>query len=163
MTAKDVLLLPRHSYQPPTTRSEFKKKIQTSFDQKAYLGAEFFLAYSNSEFQDDNSFHLKDKRAICGHAFLEVVRHNKPQGMLIESTRKAVHLELKAKLKQILLSHTLLLTFNRYRIMISTSVMILNFLHTFERSSSCIFRQLLLYICKSFCVFFKLIFHRLFS
>ena len=54
MTAKDVLLLPRHRYLSSAARSKFK--FQTSFE--AYLGTEFFFGYSNYEFIDDNSFNV---------------------------------------------------------------------------------------------------------
>ena len=65
MTAKVVLLLLRHRYQSPVARSKFE--FLTFFDKKAYLDAEIFFGFSNSEFINDNTFSLKDeKRAIFG-------------------------------------------------------------------------------------------------
>ena len=37
-------------------------KIPNFFGLKTYLDADFFFGYSNSEFIDDNSVHLKDKK-----------------------------------------------------------------------------------------------------
>ena len=48
MTAKEILLLIRDMYQSLIAWAEFK--LQTSFDKKVYLGAEFFFGCSNSEF-----------------------------------------------------------------------------------------------------------------
>ena len=59
MTTKDVFLLLRHRYQSPVARS--KLKFLTFFDKKAYLDAEIFFGFSNSEFINDNTFSLKDK------------------------------------------------------------------------------------------------------
>ena len=58
MTAKDVLLLQRHK--SPVARS--KLKFLTFFDKKAYLDVETFFGFSNSEFINDNTFSLKDKK-----------------------------------------------------------------------------------------------------
>ena len=60
MTAKDILLLLRHRYQFPVARS--KLKFLTFFDKKAYLDAVIFFGFSNSEFINDNTFNLKDKK-----------------------------------------------------------------------------------------------------
>ena len=58
--AKDVLLLLRLRYQSPVALS--KLKFLTFFDKKAYLDAEIFFGFSNSEFINDNTFSLKDKK-----------------------------------------------------------------------------------------------------
>ena len=74
MIAKDFLLLLLHRCQSYASLS--KLKFQTSFDEKAYLGAEFSFGFSNSEFIEDNSFHLKDKKKIyiyIGNLTLEVL------------------------------------------------------------------------------------------
>ena len=60
MTAKDALLLLRHRYQSQVARS--KVKFLTFFDKKAYLDAEIFFGFSNSEFINDNTFSLKDNK-----------------------------------------------------------------------------------------------------
>ena len=60
MTAKDVLLLQRHRYQSPVTRS--KLKFLTVFDKKSYLDVEFFFGFSNFEFINDNTYSVKDKK-----------------------------------------------------------------------------------------------------
>ena len=60
MTVKDVLLLLRHRYQSPVPRS--KLKYLTFFDKKAHLDAEIFFGFSNSEFINDNTFSLKDRK-----------------------------------------------------------------------------------------------------
>ena len=64
MIAKKVLLLLRHSYQSPVARS--KLKLLTFFDKKTYLEAEIFFGFSNSEFINDNTFSLKDKKSDIG-------------------------------------------------------------------------------------------------
>ena len=62
MTAKEVLLLLRHRYQSPVVRSNLK--FLTFFlIKKAYLDAEIFFGFSNSEFINDNTFSLKDKKS----------------------------------------------------------------------------------------------------
>ena len=60
MTAKDVLLLLRHSYQSPAVISKFK--FRTYFDDHTLVRNVSFF-YSISEFTDDNSFHPKDKKS----------------------------------------------------------------------------------------------------
>ena len=60
MTAKDVLLLLCHRYQSPVARS--KLKFLALFDKKAYLDAEVFFGFLNSEFINDNTFSLKGKK-----------------------------------------------------------------------------------------------------
>ena len=60
MTAKDVLLLLRLRHQSPVARS--KLKFLNFFDKKAYLDAKIFFNFSNSEFINDNTFSLKDKK-----------------------------------------------------------------------------------------------------
>ena len=64
ITAKDVLLLLRHRYQSPVARS--KLKFLTFFDKKAYLNAEIFFGFSNSEFINDNHFSFKNKKSDVG-------------------------------------------------------------------------------------------------
>ena len=60
MKAKDVLLQLRHRYQSPVARS--KLKFLTFFDKKEYLDAEIFFGFSISEFINDNTYSLKDKK-----------------------------------------------------------------------------------------------------
>ena len=55
MTAKDV-------YVTSTIPLSLGQNLNSL--KKLYLGAEVFFGYSNSEFIDDNSFHLKDKKII---------------------------------------------------------------------------------------------------
>ena len=64
ITAKDVLLLLRHRYQSPVALS--KLKFVTFFDKKTYLDAEIFFGFSISEFMNDNTFSLKDKKSDIG-------------------------------------------------------------------------------------------------
>ena len=64
MTTKDVLLLLHHRYQFPAAKPKYK--FQNSFDQKAYLGADFFFSYSNSEYIHENNFHLKGIKSNIG-------------------------------------------------------------------------------------------------
>ena len=60
MRVKNVLLQLRHRYQSPVAQS--KLKFLTFFDKKAYLDAEIFIGFSNSEYIKDNTFSLKDKK-----------------------------------------------------------------------------------------------------
>ena len=51
--------------QVPVPCHSVRFKFQISFDQKAYLGAECFFSYWNSEcILDKNTFHLKDKKKL---------------------------------------------------------------------------------------------------
>ena len=60
MITKDVLLLLRHRYQSPIARS--KLKFLPFLDKNAYLDAGIFFGFSKSEFINDNTFSLKDKK-----------------------------------------------------------------------------------------------------
>ena len=64
MTAKDVLLLQRHRYQSLVARS--KLKFLAFLIKKAYLDVEIFFGFSNSEFINDKTFSLKDKKNNIG-------------------------------------------------------------------------------------------------
>ena len=64
MTAKDILPLLHHRYQSLVAWS--KLKFLTFLDKKAYLDAEIFFGFSNSEFINDNTFSLKVKKSDIG-------------------------------------------------------------------------------------------------
>ena len=65
MIAKDDVLLMYVTGTSPRSLGQNLNSL-TFFEKKAYLDAEIFFGFSNSEFIKDNTFSLKDKKSDTG-------------------------------------------------------------------------------------------------